>query len=168
MIEVVVGDVATRPVDAVVNAANRELREGSGVCGAIFAAAGRAQLRGACEEVAPCPVGEVRVTPGFELIATWILHAVGPDLRTGIGEPEAERLLASTYRSVFSAASELGCRSVAVPAISTGVFGFDPALAAPIAVRVARDSGDAFELIELVAFDRATAATLLAALADCS
>ena len=133
-IRVVKGDVAATVADAVVNAANEHLRAGSGICGAIFRRAGLAQLQAACDKVAPCPTGEARVTPAFGITnAKYIIHAVGPRYVDGRhGEPEK---LASCYRNLLSAAVENGCKSVAVPSISTGVFGYPLKEAVAIAVR---------------------------------
>ena len=133
-IRVVKGDVAATVADAVVNAANEHLRAGSGICGAIFRRSGLAQLQAACDKVAPCPTGEARVTPAFGISnAKFVIHAVGPRYADGRhGEPEK---LASCYRNLLSAAVENGCRSVAVPSISTGIFGYPLEDAAKIAIR---------------------------------
>jgi O-acetyl-ADP-ribose deacetylase (regulator of RNase III) len=131
-IEVLRADITTLEVDAIVNAANEALAPGGGVCGAIHRAAGPA-LAEACRKRAPCPTGEARVTPGFGLKARWVVHAVGPVWRGG-GEGE-EALLAACYRHALAAADEAGARSVAFPAISTGIYGFPVERAAPIASR---------------------------------
>lgn len=126
------GDITTLDVDAIVNAANAALAPGGGVCGAIHRAAGP-ELAEACREVAPCPTGEARATPGFRLKARWIIHAVGPVWHNGTtGE---DRLLASCYRAVMSLAERQGIESVAFPAISTGTYGFPHERAAAIALR---------------------------------
>lgn len=111
------------------NAANEHLSVGGGVCGAIFEAAGRRELESACKQLGGCPTGSAVVTPGFGLKARWIIHAVGPIWRGGSWGEDA--LLRSAYRSALERASELGVRSVALPLISTGIFGFpiDRALA---------------------------------------
>jgi O-acetyl-ADP-ribose deacetylase (regulator of RNase III) len=127
------GDITTLEVDAVVNAANEGLLAGGGVCGAIFRAAGGG-LSDACSRVAPCPTGQARITPGFALPAKHIIHAVGPVWRGGNeGEPE---LLARAYRSALKLADEHDCRSIAFPAISTGIFGYPLQAATDIAVKV--------------------------------
>jgi O-acetyl-ADP-ribose deacetylase (regulator of RNase III) len=129
------GDITRYDVDAIVNAANIHLAEGGGVCGAIFAAAGP-DLSDACAPLAPCPTGEARITPGFALPARWIIHAVGPIWRGGgAGEDEA---LAACYRSIWALAAERGLASVALPAISTGVYGFPLERATRIAVATTR------------------------------
>ncbi|HYZ31264.1 MAG TPA: macro domain-containing protein, partial [Crenalkalicoccus sp.] len=90
-------DITTLAVDAIVNAANEQLAQGGGVCGAIFRAAGAAELAAACAPLAPCPTGEARTTPGFRLKARHVIHAVGPVWHGGgQGEPA---LLASAYRA---------------------------------------------------------------------
>jgi O-acetyl-ADP-ribose deacetylase (regulator of RNase III) len=134
-IQVLVGDLTRQDVDVMVNAANVDLLRGGGVCGAIFRAAGPA-LDDACQAVAPCPTGEARMTPGFASRARWIAHSVGPIWRGG-GEGEAE-LLASAYRAALALAASVNARSIAFPAISTGIYGFPFATAAPIAVATVR------------------------------
>ncbi len=153
-IEAVQGDITKEDVDAVVNAANEALAGGGGVDGAIHRAAGAEQLQEACRALGGCPTGEVRVTPGFRLPARWIIHAVGPRYRDG-RHGEAE-LLASCYRRALEAADELGARSVAFPAISTGVYGYPSEEAARIAVETLRSTPTAVELVRLVAFDAET------------
>jgi O-acetyl-ADP-ribose deacetylase (regulator of RNase III) len=115
-------DIVTMRTDAVVNAANTALAEGGGVCGAIFAAAGRAQMRAACEALGGCATGDAAVTPGFRLFARYVIHAVGPVWRGGTeGE---ETLLRSCYRRSLTLARELGLSSVAFPLISAGIYGY--------------------------------------------
>lgn len=125
-------DITTLAVDAIVNAANEELRQGGGVCGAIFRAAGPAELAAACAPLAPCPTGEARLTPGFALPARFVIHAVGPVWHGG-GQGEAA-LLAGAYRASLGLLRVAGGRSIAFPAISTGIFGYPPAEAARTAV----------------------------------
>jgi O-acetyl-ADP-ribose deacetylase len=164
-LEAVQGDITQEAVDAIVNAANSGLARGGGVCGAIFAAAGP-ELDGACAELGGCPTGDAKATPGFRLPARWIIHAVGPVWHGGdAGEPD---LLASAYRRSLEVADEIGARSVAFPAISTGVYGYPPAEAAGVAVRTVRavaDAGTGVERVLLVAFDERTLALYTAELA---
>jgi O-acetyl-ADP-ribose deacetylase (regulator of RNase III) len=128
-------DITTLRVDAIVNAANEQLAPGGGVCGAIHRAAGPALAR-ACADERPCPTGEARLTPGFELPAKFVIHAVGPVWRGGsAGERE---LLASAYRSSLAVAEKNGVRSIAFPAISTGIYGFPLQQATDIAVATVR------------------------------
>jgi O-acetyl-ADP-ribose deacetylase (regulator of RNase III) len=133
----VLGDITTFDGDAIVNAANESLSDGSGVNGAIHRAAGPL-LPAACREVAPCPTGQARITPGFDLPARFIIHTVGPVWHGGgRGEPA---LLASAYRSSLALAEEKGLRTIAFPAISCGIFGYPVGEAAEIAVRTVRGS----------------------------
>ncbi len=130
-------DITTLRVDAIVNAANEWLAPGGGVCGAIHAAAGP-ELERACAAVAPCPEGEARITPGFALPARYVIHAVGPRWHGGT-HGEADRL-AAAYRASFALARAHGIRSIAFPAISTGIFGYPLQPATEIAVREARSA----------------------------
>ena len=130
-----IADITTLRVDAIVNAANEQLAPGGGVCGAIHRAAGP-ELARACADVSPCPTGDARITPGFNLPARFVIHAVGPIWRGGAaGEAE---LLASAYRSALTLAVEHGLRSVAFPAISTGIYGYPLQAATDIAVATVR------------------------------
>ena len=143
----VLADITTLDVDAIVNAANEELLPGGGVCGAIHRAAGP-ELAEACALVAPCPTGEARITPGFNLPARLVIHAVGPRWFGGDrGEPE---LLANAYRSAFRLALVHHVRSIAFPAISTGIFGYPVGPATAIAVSVAREEAAAAGVKEVV------------------
>jgi O-acetyl-ADP-ribose deacetylase (regulator of RNase III) len=153
-IEAVRGDITTEQVDAVVNAANEGLAGGGGVDGAIHRAAGADELHAACRELGRCKPGEAKATPGFKLPATWIIHTVGP-VWSGGGFGEEMRLT-SCYRRSLEVADELGARSIAFPAISTGIFNYPPAQAARVAVRTLRATPTNVELIRLVAFDEAT------------
>jgi O-acetyl-ADP-ribose deacetylase (regulator of RNase III) len=145
-------DITTLAVDAIVNAANRALAPGGGVCGAIFAAAGP-ELVDACEALGGCETGDAKVTPGFRLPARWIVHTVGPVWHGG-GQHEAE-LLASCYRRSVDVARDTGARSIAFPAISTGIFGYPSEAAAEIAVRTLQACAGDLD-VELVAFDDLT------------
>ena len=113
-------DITTLETDAIVNAANQSLAPGGGVCGAIHRAAGP-ELARACAALGWCPTGEARLTPGFDLPARFVIHAVGPVWRGG-GAGEAA-LLASAYRSALQLAVDHGLESIAFPAISTGIYG---------------------------------------------
>jgi O-acetyl-ADP-ribose deacetylase (regulator of RNase III) len=128
-------DITKLDVDAIVNAANTGLLPGGGVCGAIHRAAGP-ELARACVRVAPCPTGDARITPGFALLAKYVIHAVGPIWRGGrSGEPE---LLASAYRASLALARQYHLASVAFPAISTGIYGYPLDAATAIAVTTVR------------------------------
>jgi O-acetyl-ADP-ribose deacetylase (regulator of RNase III) len=157
-IEAVLGDITTQEVDAIVNAANQQLAGGGGVDGAIHRAAGAADLHAACALLGGCPTGDAKATPAFKLGAQWIIHTVGPRWRGG-GHGEAD-LLASCYRRSLVVASELGARSMAFPAISTGIYGYPAADAAEVAVTTIRATADSMPLgvqeVRLVAFDQPT------------
>jgi O-acetyl-ADP-ribose deacetylase (regulator of RNase III) len=134
-VEIVRGDITRLPVDAIVNAANAALQPGGGVCGAIHAAAGPGLAR-ECAALGGCPTGDARLTGGHGLPARWVVHAVGPVWRGG-GEGEDEAL-ASAYRRAIDVAAGAGARSVAFPAISTGIYGFPLERGARIALAESR------------------------------
>lgn len=130
------GDITRMHVDAIVNAANERLAGGGGVDGAIHRAAGP-MLDQACARLGGCPTGEARLTPGFNLPAGHIIHTVGPVYRDGQhGEGE---LLASCYCRSLTLAVEHGLRTIAFPAISTGVYGYPFEEATRIALETTRD-----------------------------
>jgi len=150
------GDITTERVDAVVNAANSSLRGGGGVDGAIHRAAGAERLQTACRAIGECPPGHAVVTAGFDLPARFIIHTVGPIWRDGTaGEPDT---LAACYRNALRVADEVGARTVAFPAISTGVYGYPLGLAAEVAVTTARAADTDVTLVRFIAFDGTTLA----------
>ena len=154
IVEAVLGDVTAQSVDAVVNAANARLAGGGGVDGAIHRAAGAAELHAACAALGGCDPGDAKATPGFALAARWIIHTVGPVWSGGrSGEPE---ILASCYRRALAVADALGARSVAFPAVSTGVYGYPVDLAAEVAVATVTATTTEVTLVRLVAFDART------------
>ena len=159
MIELVLGDLTEQDVDAIVNAANPGLLGGGGVDGAIHAAGGPTILE-ECRPLGGCDPGDVKATSGGALPARHVLHAVGPIWHGG-GEGEAD-LLASCHRRAVELADELGCRSVAFPAISTGAYGYPVELAAPVAIaatQAALEDHPSVETARFVFRDEATLAT---------
>jgi O-acetyl-ADP-ribose deacetylase len=164
-IEVVLGDIALERVDAIVTAANESLLGGGGVDWAIHEAAGP-RLAEAGGRIGPCDPGDAMATPAFDLepAVRHIIHTVGP-VWDGGAYDEAD-LLALCYRRSLAVADELGARSIAFPAIATGMYGFPAPLAARIAVDTIRSTRTAVERIRLVAFDEETRDLLQAALDD--
>jgi len=152
-IEAVQGDITREAVDAIVNAANASLRGGGGVDGAIHRAAGPGLLA-ECRGLGGCAPGDAKASGGYRLPARFVIHTVGPVWQGG-GSREAE-LLASCYRRALELADEIGARSLAFPAISTGVYGYPREAAAGIAVATLRGAETRVELARLVAFDAAT------------
>jgi O-acetyl-ADP-ribose deacetylase (regulator of RNase III) len=153
-IELVQGDITALKVDAIVNAANTSLLGGGGVDGAIHRAAGRDLLE-ECRTLGSCPTGEAKITKGYNLPAKWVIHTVGPVWYGGRhGEDE---LLASCYRNSLALTEKHGIRTIAFPAISTGVYGFPMARAARIAVKEVAgflEQNTSVEKVMLVCFDK--------------
>jgi O-acetyl-ADP-ribose deacetylase (regulator of RNase III) len=156
VITFVVGDLTTQEVDAIVNAANEALAPGGGLCGAIRRAGGD-EIFVECARLGRCTTGDAKATGAGALPARWVIHAVGPVWRGGrAGEP---RLLASAYRRSLEVAAELGARTVGLPALSTGIFGYPVELAAPVAVAAAREALARLPGIEEARFVLVDAAT---------
>ena len=149
------GDITKLNVDAIVNAANTSLLGGGGVDGAIHRAAGP-ELLEACRKLHGCQTGDAKATPGFRLPARWVFHAVGPVWNGG--ERNEDELLARCYRRALELAGEHNARSIAFPAISTGIYGFPANRAAHIAVDTVKVNVDesGVELVNFVCFDERT------------
>lgn len=165
-IEVILADITTLDVDAIVNAANASLMGGGGVDGAIHRAAGP-ELLAQCATLGGCDTGKAKITLGFRLPARYVIHAVGPMWHGGeSGEAAA---LASCYRTSLDLARANGIQTIAFPAISTGIYRFPPDLAAGVAVRTVVDwlAGDeTLERVTFCCFDGASAERHLAAVGE--
>jgi O-acetyl-ADP-ribose deacetylase (regulator of RNase III) len=150
-IEVVLGDITEQRVDAIVNAANSSLLGGGGVDGAIHRAAGP-DLVAECRLLGGCDPGDAKATDGYRLPARWVIHTVGPVWHGGSdGEPD---VLASCYRRSLEVAVELGARTVAFPAISTGVYGYPVEAAMEVAVDTVESFVGPIDLVRFVVFDQ--------------
>lgn len=155
-IEIVQGDITKQQVDAIANAANTTLLGGGGVDGAIHRAAGP-ELLAECRTLHGCPTGEAKITRGYRLPAKYVLHTPGPVWHGG--QNDEEELLASCYLSCLCLASEYGCRTVAFPSISTGVYHFPLEKASRIAVgtiAVYLREHPEIEFVRMVCFDART------------
>lgn len=130
-------DITELDSDAIVNAANSQLKEGGGVCGAIFRKAGPEKLQKSCDEIGGCETGSAAITPGFNLEAKYVIHAVGPVWHGGDAN-EAE-LLSDAYTKSLKLAKENDCHSIAFPLISSGIYGYPKKQAWKIAIQSCRD-----------------------------
>ena len=164
-LELLQGDITKVQADAIVNAANCSLLGGGGVDGAIHRAAGP-ELLAECRTLNGCRTGEAKITRGYRLPATWVIHTPGP--RWGGGNRQEPELLASCYRNSLQLAADPGCLSIAFPSISTGIYGFPLEQAAQIAVRVILDFPEdtSLEIAWMVCFDDRTLAAYQQALQE--
>jgi O-acetyl-ADP-ribose deacetylase (regulator of RNase III) len=148
-IELAKSDITQMRVDAIVNAANEALQLGSGVAGAIRLHGGPT-IQEECDHIGTCAVGQAVVTKGGRLAARWVIHAVGPVWKGGnFGE---EMLLTSAVLQALRRGEDIGAASVALPAISTGVFGFPLFLAADLTVAAARSFAPTAEYVQKIVF----------------
>jgi len=165
-IKVIIGDIVKQEVDAIVNAANNSLLGGGGVDGAIHHAAGPGLLD-ECRKLGGCPIGEARITKGYDLPAKWVIHTVGPIYKGGShGEDE---MLARSYRNSLALAGEYDIRTIAFPSISTGAYGFPVARASRIAAEEITNflkSNTAVEKVILVCFNKTAYRCYLDAVED--
>ena len=153
-LELVRGDIVEQAVDAIVNAANTSLLGGGGVDGAIHQAAGP-ELLDECQMIGGCPTGEARITGGYRLPAKYVIHAVGPIYR---GSPHDAELLANAHRNSLQLAVEQGARTIAFPAISTGVYGYPLDEAAHVALSTVipfLQRNNDLDLVRFVLWDQA-------------
>lgn len=155
-LEIIQGDITKLRVEAIVNAANSSLAPGGGVCGAIHQAAGR-ELWEECKQLKGCEVGAAKITKGYNLFAKWVIHAVGPVWKGGYFDED--KLLASCYRQSLALVEEYQIKSIAFPAISTGVYRFPVKRASEIAVTEVNKflhECDSLERVILVCFGQET------------
>lgn len=152
-LQIIKDDITKIPADAIVNAANTELKGGGGVDGAIHQAAGITALNAACAKLHGCPTGQAKVTPAFQLAAKIIIHTPGPSWRGG--DNQEAKLLAACYHNSLQKAQEYHCQTVLFPSISTGVYGYPLHLAAPIAIHAIRIFPTDLS-VQMVCLDEAT------------
>ncbi|NLX64818.1 MAG: macro domain-containing protein [Clostridiaceae bacterium] len=153
---IVQGDITKMNVDAIVNAANITLKMGGGVCGAIFKAAGAAQLQDVCDKLAPIKTGEAVITPGFNLNSKYIIHTAGPIYQEKNKE-QCERQLRDAYLNSLRLAVEYKCKSIAFPLISSGIYGYPKGEAIKVAISAIKDFLKEHDIdVFLVLFDKET------------
>ena len=147
-------DITKLNVDAIVNAANTDLKMGGGVCGAIFKWAGAEELQAACDKLAPIRTGEAVITPGFHLPAKYVIHAAGPVYQSG-NKQESARYLRAAYTNALKRATEHECNSIAFPLISSGIYGYPKDEALQVATAAIRDYLEEHDMdVTLAVFDK--------------
>lgn len=152
-IKIEIGNIVNYEVDAIVNAANSRLMAGGGVCGAIFRAAGYEQLSKECRSIGYCPTGSAVITNGYNLKAKYVIHAVGPIYK----DDTSAKDLKNVYKSVLEIADNNHLKSIAIPSISTGIYGYPKDKAAVIAINTIKEyKNKNIEEIILVCFDEET------------
>ncbi|NLT96297.1 MAG: macro domain-containing protein [Clostridia bacterium] len=148
-------DITKMKVDAIVNAANTDLKMGGGVCGAIFKAAGEEQLQAVCDKLAPIKTGEAVITPGFNLPAKYVIHAAGP-IYQECNKEQNEQLLRAAYLNSLRIAVEYKCKSIAFSLISSGIYGYPKDEALKVAISTIKDFLKEHNIdVTLVVFDEA-------------
>ena len=152
-IKIELGNIVNYDCDAIVNSANIWLLGGSGVCGAIFRAAGKLELQAACDKFGGCETGKAVITSGFNLKAKYIIHAVGPRYK----DDNDAVLLESAYKSILKIAGEYNLKSIAIPSISTGIYGYPLEKAVKIALNtLINNEVKTLDNIYIVCFDQRT------------
>ena len=152
-IKIELGNIVNYDCDAIVNSANIWLLGGSGVCGAIFRAAGKIELQAECDKIGGCKTGKAVITSGYNLKSKYIIHAVGPKYK----DDSDAVLLESTYNSILELADEYKLKSIAIPSISTGVYGYPIEKAVKIALNtLINNDVKSLEVVYIVCFDRST------------
>lgn len=155
-LKIVSGDITKLHTDAIVNAANTGLKQGGGVCGAIFNAAGARELQKACDVLAPIETGEAVITPGFNLPARYVVHTAGP-VYNSAAMKESERLLRDSYTNSLKLAKENNLTSIAFPLISSGIYGYPLEEAYKVAVDAIENYLKTNDMdVSLVIFDEST------------
>lgn len=149
-------DITKMKVAAIVNAANTDLQMGGGVCGAIFRAAGPKELQKACDAVAPIKTGGAAITPGFQLLAKYVIHAAGP-VYNHWNKSQSKAYLRSAYIEALKLATEYGCENIAFPLISSGIYGYPKAEALQVATEAITDYLADHDMdVYLAVFDKAS------------
>lgn len=155
-LKIISGDITKLETDAIVNAANSGLKQGGGVCGAIFNAAGAKDLQKACDVLAPIETGEAVITPGFNLPARYVVHTAGPVYNSAAKE-ESERLLINSYTNSLKLVKENNLFSIAFPLISSGIYGYPLEKAYKVAVDAIENFLKTNDMdVSLVIFDERT------------
>ncbi|MDO5037667.1 MAG: macro domain-containing protein [Tissierellia bacterium] len=166
-LKIIKGDISQMRTQAIVNAANRDLRQGSGVCGAIFRGAGPRDMEEACQALRPIETGQAVLTPGFKLAADYVIHTAGPIYRDGQHGEEA--LLRAAYENSMALAKKEGIGSIAFPLISSGIYGYPQEEALRVAIKTLDKAAQDLKIeTYLVLFDQALleAAQAMASLLD--